>query len=93
MLLAVSKEFAVKGLGRRRRCRKFYNHTEKHLAASRGLSLAMQQICKTAQKLSDLSRTVPFTKSKQIELFKYTGGRWLYNEEERGRFRLVPRLF
>jgi hypothetical protein len=44
----------------------------------------MQQIFKTAQKLLGHSRTVPFTKSKQRELFKYTSGRWLYNEEERG---------
>lgn len=32
---------------------------------------------------------VPFTKSKRIEFFKYNGGRWLYNEEEREWFSLL----
>jgi len=53
----------------------------------------MQRMFKTAQKLSDLSCTVPFTKSKQLELFKYTSGRWLYNEEERECVSFVPWLF
>ena len=43
----------------------------------------MRQLLKAAQKLSGFSRTVPFTRSRQRELFKYTSGRWLYNEEER----------
>jgi hypothetical protein len=43
------------------------------------LTLAMQRMLKPVQKLSGLSRTVPFTMSKQIKLFKYTSGRWLYN--------------
>jgi hypothetical protein len=47
-------------------------------------STPMQRIFKTVQKLSGLSPTVSFTRSKQTELFKYTSGRWLYNEEERG---------
>ena len=53
----------------------------------------MQRILKAAQKLSGLSRTVSFPKSKQIELFKYTSGRWLYNEEEREQYSLAPQLF
>ncbi|KAF8514101.1 kinase-like domain-containing protein [Hysterangium stoloniferum] len=51
--------------------------------------LAMQQIFKAAQKLSGLSRTVPFTRSQQVDLFKYTSGRWLYNEEEQTALRYV----
>lgn len=53
----------------------------------------MQRILKTAQKLSGLSRIVPFTQSKQIRALQVTSGRWLYNEEERERFSLVPQLF
>ena len=53
----------------------------------------MQHMFKAAQKLSNLSNTVPFTQSKQMELFKYTSGRWLYNEEEREYFSFVSLLF
>jgi hypothetical protein len=57
------------------------------------LTLAMQRILKAVQNISGLSRTVPFAKSKQIELFEYTSGRWLYNEEKRERISFALRLF
>jgi hypothetical protein len=57
------------------------------------LTLAMQRILKAVQNLSGFSRTVPFAKSKQREFFKYTSGRWLYNEEKRERIGFALLLF
>jgi hypothetical protein len=59
------------------------------------VQLNFRHVCRifnTAEKLSGLLRT-PFIHSKQIELFKYTSGRWLYNKEECGQFSFVSRLF